>query len=66
MVAQQNANLRRDSFGNQSFKTGLNQLANADSRNSGDSWMNSSRTQDCRRHATSNHDLAGWGFFADE
>jgi hypothetical protein len=71
MMERNNANLRRDSFGNQSFKTGLSQLANNQSKGCCDTSTStprsSGRAQDYHHCATtSNHDVTGWGFFIDE
>jgi hypothetical protein len=72
MMVRHNANLRRDSFGNQSCKTGLSQLANNYSKDSYSSLTSSPRLghndnfRHCAATTSSNNDMAGWGFFIDE
>jgi hypothetical protein len=69
-MVRQNANLRRDSFGNQSCKTGLDELANAHSKTcngiSSGSTQRLAGSHEYHRCVTSNHDMTGWGFFIDE
>ena len=72
-MVRHNADLRRDSFGNQSCKTGLDELANAHSKNNSSNGMSSgsmhhlaSAPHGYHRRVSSNHDAALWGFFIDE
>ena len=71
-ITRQNTNLRRDSFGNQSFKTGLDELANSYGTigNNIINGLSSPRSTPLTSTIGYHHDhcvsSTGWGFYINE